>query len=170
MKITPSIKIIGIGNPFRSDDGIGHYITKQLRKYKLPNVDIIEECGEGTLLMERWNGGKCVIVVDAVSSGSTPGTIHRFDIHTDRIPSNFFHYSSHTFGLAEAIELSQVLGRVPENLIVYGVECNKFDDGEGISEELKNSVGTIIHDIKRDVRSFRKQTISVEKDTAESHN
>ena len=155
----PSIKIIGIGNPFRSDDGIGRHITQQIRQYKLPNVDIIEECGEGTSLMEQWNGEEYVIVIDAVSSGGTPGTIHRLVARTDRIPSNFFHYSSHTFGLAEAIELSQILGRIPENLIVYGVECNKFDDGVGISKELRESVETVIHFIRQDIRSFRKQII-----------
>jgi hydrogenase maturation protease len=163
MRTAPSIKIIGIGNPFRSDDGIGHQITNRLRKCKLPNVDIIEESGEGALLMERWNGEKYVIVVDAVSSGSTQGTIHRFDTRTDRVPSNTFYYSSHTFGLAEAIELSQILGRLPEQMIVYGIECKKFDDGEGISKELRKSVNIVIDYIKEDVRSFRKQIVSEKK-------
>lgn len=162
MKPPLSIKVIGIGNPFRSDDGIGRYVTQLLRKYKLPNVEILEESGEGTMLMERWNGEEYVIVVDAVSSGSIPGTIHRFDTRADRIPSNAFRCSSHTFGLAEAIELSQILGRVPDNLIVYGVECQRFDDGEGISKELKQSVKKVLQSIQHDVRNFRKQMITKE--------
>jgi DNA polymerase III delta subunit len=65
--------------------------------------------------------------------------------------------------LAEAIELSHILGRLPEHLIVYGVECNKFDDGEGISKELRKSANAVIDCIRKDVRSFRKQITSEKK-------
>jgi hydrogenase maturation protease len=145
------VKIIGIGNPLRSDDGIGRYIVRRMRQFA--GVEIIESAGEGCDVIELWNDQDYVILVDAVSSGNKPGTIHRFDARAGQIPSGLFRCSTHTFGAAEAIELARALGKMPEQLIVYGVECEKFDYGESISEELKEPMETILHRIAQEIQA-----------------
>lgn len=125
-----TVLILGIGNPFRRDDGVGPWVAHRLAAAGWPAQ---EHSGEGAGLMDLWDGASHVAVVDALQSGATPGTVRRFDAVTQTLPSGLFRYSSHLFGLAEAIETARVLGRLPPVLIVYGVEGADFAFGEGLS-------------------------------------
>lgn len=84
------ILIIGIGNAYRGDDAVGLHVAQCLKKQAHDHVHVIEESGEGASLMECWKDANSVILIDAVSSGAKPGTIHRLDAHTQPIPTNFF--------------------------------------------------------------------------------
>ena len=127
------ILIIGIGNPYRGDDAVGLRIAQDIKKKAPDHVNVIEQSGDGISLMDSWKDADTVILIDAVHSGAQPGTIHRFDVHTQTIPTKFFHYSTHAFGIAEAIELARALKQLPQNLIVYGIEGKCFEAGIGLS-------------------------------------
>ena len=86
--------------------------------------------GEPVGLIEDWSGADAVIVVDAVSSGAPPGTIHRLDPLSEPIPAALSQGSTHAFGLAETIELARTLDRLPARLTVYGIEGERFAAGD----------------------------------------
>ncbi len=134
------IVVIGVGNVFRGDDGLGLVVARRLSTLDLDGVAVLEQSGEGTALIETWENAARVIVVDAVSSGSEPGTIHRFEAVDQPLPALFSGGSTHAFGLAEAIELARNLDRLPDQLVVYGVEGKSFELGTGLSEEVKAAV------------------------------
>lgn len=149
-----NILIVGIGNETRRDDAIGLMIARRLRDLQLPDVTVIEESGEGVALMDAWKKHEAVIIVDAVASGARPGMIVKIDAHAQPIPSSFFHYSTHTFSVAEAIELARVLHELPPCLYVYGIEGACFQPGTGISRELQKSSEEVISMIENDVKSL----------------
>lgn len=123
--------VIGIGNEFRSDDAIGILLSRRLKE-KLPSSFKVSESQAGVVeLLEIWNGYDSVYIIDAASSGSEPGTIFRFDANKEILPNNTFNYSSHSFSLAETIELARKLNRLPRRLIIYGVEGKNFEHGTG---------------------------------------
>ena len=128
-----SYLIIGIGNPFRRDDGVGVKVAESLAAAQIPDCTIRVLSGEGAALMECWDGSDRVIVIDAARTGSNPGKIHELDAAREKIASDFFHYSSHAFGLAEAIEMSRALNQLPESIVVYGIEGADFSEGMGLS-------------------------------------
>ncbi len=102
--------------------------------------------------MESWEGKSSVILVDAISSNgaaedSKPGTIYRFDAHGNMVLPPFLSCSTHNFGLTEAVEMSRVLNRLPERLIVYGVVGKNFQPGEGLSGIVENSVEKVVEQI-----------------------
>jgi hydrogenase maturation protease len=132
--------LIGVGNPFRSDDRAGRVVVQQLRKGLPPGIPLLEETGDGAELFDAFAGADCVILVDAVQSGAPPGTIHRFDACTEKLPGWFSHSSTHTFGVAEAIELARTMGELPGKLIVYGIEGLDFSAGTELSPEVAESV------------------------------
>lgn len=125
--------IIGVGNEYRSDDAAGLVVARRLRRRAGKSFCVIEQSGEGASLIESWRGARSVIVIDAVMSGAAPGTIHRFEANTQPLPHNFFRYSTHAFGLAEAIELARALGELPPRFIVFGIEAADFTAGLGLS-------------------------------------
>lgn len=132
--------VIGIGNEYRSDDGLGIVIADRLSKLNLSGLKILKQNGEPTLLMDSWRDAYKTIVVDATSSGASPGTVTRFNAAEEPLPSQLFHYSTHSFSLADVIELSRRLDKLPERLIVYGVEGKNFQNGIGLTPEVENAV------------------------------
>jgi hydrogenase maturation protease len=132
--------VIGVGNPFRSDDGVGRTVVRRLRAGVPPGVVVMEETGDGAELLEAWEGADCVILVDAVQSGASPGTLHRLDARKEQLPAWFSHASTHTFGVGEAIELARRMGDLPANLIVYGIEGLDFSGGTRLSPEVAEVV------------------------------
>jgi hydrogenase maturation protease len=147
--------VIGIGHPFRRDDGFGVSVARRVREIAMENVRVIERSGEGTELLDAWNGEQTVAVVDAASGNGEPGTIHRFELldgvltgaaadafpgNGRALPARFFRSSSHQFGLAEAVDLGRALDRLPKRLLIFAVEGADFTMGVGLAEPLARVV------------------------------
>ena len=142
--MTSEVLVIGIGNLFRGDDGVGLIVAQKLRALALPGVIVLEQSGEGTALLEAWAGAGRVIVVDAVSSGSQPGTIHCLEVGDQPLPAHFSGGSTHAFGLAEAVELARQLDRLPAQLTIFGIEGQDYDLASGLSPEVETAAGKLI--------------------------
>ncbi len=136
--------IIGIGNRFRRDDGVGPRVAERLRQRGLPTLEL---SGEGAGLIEAWSSAGRVVVVDAVASGAAPGTLYRFDAVQTELPRRVLRASSHLFGLAEAVATARALGRLPPELIVHGVEGGDFGFGEELSPEVAEAAETLVQRI-----------------------
>lgn len=144
-----ALLIIGIGNEFRSDDAAGLIAARKIRQLNLNGADVIENNGDGADLIEKWTGREKVILIDAVLSGSEPGTIHKFTAPGSIIPSELFKFSTHLFSVPQAIYLSASLGNLPKELIVYGIEARSFGPGTHISEEVEIAVNNIVNLVKK---------------------
>ncbi len=146
--------VIGIGNEFRQDDGVGIHIARglaarragRIRERKLDGVCVAEYQGAGADLMERWQGYETVVLFDAVSSAGTPGTIHRFVIPADTLPRESFFWSTHAVSLGQTIDLAKTLKRLPRKLIIYGIEGKSFDHGPGISPQVKDAAQRLVEE------------------------
>ena len=154
MATIPSIKIIGVGNAWRGDDGAGIAVVRALREQALPGVTVLEATGEGAALMAAWQDAEVVILVDAVRSGAEPGKIHLFDARDEHLPTDFFHYSTHAFSVAEAVELARVLDQLPPRIIVYGIEGKTYEAGAGLSPEVAQGVEQVVEGIGKEVKGF----------------
>mgnify|MGYP002640210756 CR=1 FL=1 len=139
--------LIGVGNTFRSDDGVGRVLAHQIAEMDLPGVDVVEATGEGAALMDAWQGYARVYILDAVSSGAIPGTIYRIEAHREPVPTGFFHYSTHAFSVAEAIELARSLDLLPERLILYGIEGTCFDHGVTLTPSVEEAGRTVVKQV-----------------------
>jgi hydrogenase maturation protease len=147
----PHTLIIGIGNEYRRDDAAGLVVARRLHEKKLARVSVVEQSGEGANLIEQWKGTESVILVDAVHSGSAPGTIFRFDAAVEPIPAKFFHYSTHAFSVAEAVELARALNQLPPHLLIYGIEGKNFESGVELSFEIEKAIGEAVERITQEI-------------------
>jgi hydrogenase maturation protease len=143
--------VLGIGNEYRGDDAVGLIVARRLKARAHDHVSILEHSGEGAALMESWRSSACAILIDAVHSEQKAGTIFRFAAHQQAIPTQFFHYSSHVFGLAEAIELARELKQLPPRLIVYGIEGKNFAAGIGLSAEVEKVVPAVVESVWQEI-------------------
>jgi hydrogenase maturation protease len=127
------MKVIGLGNEWRSDDGAGLEVARRTGGRQL--------AGEPVALVEALAGAREVTIVDAVRSGAPPGTVHEFEAGAVPLPVRLFGASStHALGLAEALELARSLGRLPARVRVLGIEGARFDYGRGLSPEVEEAV------------------------------
>ena len=128
--------VIGLGNRWRRDDGIGLHAVEALRTALAdhpapPAVDIVTAGGEPAELMALWAGRRRVWLIDALVAGTAPGCHHRLDAG-DPLPHASSH-SSHGLGLAQAVELARALDELPERLVIHGIEPAELDDGATLS-------------------------------------
>src|SRR3972149_1788168 len=117
-----SILIIGIGNPYRGDDAVGLRIAQDIKKKSPDHVNVIEQSGDGISLMDSWKDSDAVILIDAVHSGAQPGTIHRFDVHTQTIPPKFPRGATAQTATPRALKGWSTITATGFSVIVYGIE------------------------------------------------
>ena len=71
--------VIGLGNTYAHDDGVGHAVLAALAGDAPAGVGIVELDGEPARVIEAWDASPLAIVVDAACSGGTPGTVFRLE-------------------------------------------------------------------------------------------
>ena len=135
--------ILGVGNPFRSDDGVGPFVAARLAAAGWPAR---AHAGDGTGILDAMAEAGHLVLVDATRSGAAPGTRVSFGGH-DPLPADLFHYSTHRFGLAEAVETARALGMLPARLTVHGIEGAAFGPGARLSAPVAAAAGALLAEI-----------------------
>lgn len=150
LKRKPDVLIIGIGNPDRGDDAAGILVAQRLGEM---GFDTISHTGSPLDLIQLWKDADHAILVDAVVSGATPGAVHVCDAHAQELQNADFGSCTHSFDLAGAIQLAQVLNQLPKKLTVYGIEGTRFTVGTLPSFAVRNSVERAAQDIASRLRT-----------------
>jgi len=132
--------VVGLGNRDRGDDAVGPRVAERLRGRLPAGVDLVVHAGGGLDLLEVWEGCSEVVVVDAVRGSGPAGDVVRLDASREPVASTVAPASSHGIGLAEAVELARSLDRLPERLIVVGVEAGSFEPGAALSPALEHAL------------------------------
>jgi hydrogenase maturation protease len=101
--------------------------------------------------MDLWEDCDRVILVDAVVTGKPAGTIVRWDASRQRVPREAFRFSTHTFGVADAVELAHMLEKLPHELVVYGIEGRHFQPGTGPGKRVLKAVERLAAEIANEV-------------------
>ncbi|MBT8227596.1 MAG: hydrogenase maturation protease [Dactylosporangium sp.] len=135
------VVVIGIGNPFRRDDGVGVAVAARLSAQRLPGVRFAVSDGEAAGLIELWEGARLAVVIDALcTEPSTPGRIHRRSVGDARDTD---------FG--EAVELARILGRLPRRLVLFAVEAKDMGFGPGLTPAVAAAAGRVAAEIANQV-------------------
>ncbi len=140
--------VVGLGNPDRGDDAVGPVVAAGIAGLGLPCVDVIAH-EDPTCLLDAWSEHSAVVVVDAVCSGAAPGTVVAIETGGHDGPAMGQAWDrtgrggTHAFGLATAIELARALGRMPERLVLVGVEVGCVEHGAGLSPAVRSALGRV---------------------------
>jgi hydrogenase maturation protease len=149
------VVVIGVGNALRADDAAGVMAVRRLRARE--GVEIREQSGEATALLEALRGRGAALVVDA-AAGAEPGRLHRLDAAAGPLPQGLFGISSHGFGVAEGIELARALGTLPPVCVVYALEGGCFETGAPMSDAVVRALPLLAEDVTKDIEQCMKRT------------
>lgn len=137
------MRILCCGNRDRGDDAAGVLVAERLREM---GVSAEVHDGDPLAILDSWNPSDDVIVVDAMVTGAAAGSVQVWGIP---LPANVSGAaaSTHGLGVTEAIRLAYILGRLPRQLRVYGIEGKTFQPGAGISREVQQAVERVARQI-----------------------
>jgi hydrogenase maturation protease len=140
--------VVGIGNDLRGDDAVGLAAVRALKKFSLLDVGFVELNDDVIGLIEHLQGCNEAIIIDAVQSGSTPGTIHRFDVSKHPLPGNLTQRSTHGLNLASILELARTQGGLPRRVLVFGIEGASFEHGSRLTPQVELSVNQLVDTVR----------------------
>lgn len=149
------VKIIAVGNPYYGDDGVGAAVLTRIREESLfPNAELIDAQTDSLSLVEHFTNDGLHVIIDAAKMGLPPGGVARFlpDEVSQRI--RWDRLSLHGFGLAETLELARRIDKVPERLVIIGVEPEIVEIDQGLSNSVAAAIPEILASIEAEVQSY----------------
>jgi len=146
-----AIRIIGLGNLFRGDDAVGLLAARRLRERLDSSLEVMEAEGDGLALLDLMEGADQVIVIDAVKSGGRPGATVRLDLSVESRWGILVPCSTHAIGIAEAIDLARALGRLPKQIILYGIEIDSLESGAVLTESVRVGLDGVVEQVLKEI-------------------
>ena len=155
--------VVGLGSPDRGDDAVGSVVARAVAGLAPAAVDVVER-EDPTALVDLCSDRDVLVVVDAVRSGGEPGSLVVMEAGAQAppLPESTWRDTgrggSHAFGLATAVELARALHRLPDRLVVIGVEAESFAHGEPLSAPVRQAVSGAAELVLASVRPAARRT------------
>ncbi|XLQ10864.1 MAG: hydrogenase maturation protease [cyanobacterium endosymbiont of Epithemia adnata isolate EadnSB Bon19] len=150
------LTIIGCGNLNRSDDAVGVVIAQNLQEFLLkhpaPNVRIYD-CGTaGIEVMFQAQGSQKLIIIDACSTNSSPGTI--FEVpgeELENLPAPS--YNLHDFRWDHALAAGRKIFKndFPQEVIVYLIEAKNLNLGLELTPPIRKAATVVLEKLKKQI-------------------
>jgi hydrogenase maturation protease len=138
--------VIGVGNPFRRDDGVGPAVVQMLRD-RDPDAHLITCDGEPTRLIDLWSAARLAIVIDAVrAEHGWVGRIYRLSARHPT-PTRSGIAASHAADLGDAVALARALDLMPGTLLLYAVQVDDVRPGVGLSPAVEATARRLADEI-----------------------
>jgi hydrogenase maturation protease len=161
-----NVVVLGLGNPIRTDDGVGiHAIRKLSAEYRFPdNIQTIEGGTLGLDLLPRLRNVSHLLVLDAVDAGDPPGTLSRFaGAELARLPAS---KSVHLLGLVDLLGSLSLLGESPCEVVLLGVQPHSTEWGVKLSPLVEAALLDLIAVSLMQISNWLKSTLQPEESGA----
>ncbi|RKZ19103.1 hypothetical protein DRQ50_02775 [bacterium] len=146
------VKVIAVGNSFYGDDGVGAAVLDAIRESdSLPGIELIDIHTDALALLDHLEPGRAHIIVDAAQMGLEPGDVVAFRPDEVKLRIRQDNLSVHGFGLPEAFAMARQIGRMPEKVLIVGVEPARIVIDTGLSDVVAAAVPRVVSIIQAEV-------------------
>lgn len=158
-----SVLFVGIGSP-HGDDQAGWRIADALAGNNDTPADVEIRKAAVPLDVLHWLEDVGTLhLCDACLGGGSAGNVVRWERQgsVDRpheflgVPARLRSASSHSFGLTAVLELAARLGTLPQSVVVWGIEGQRFSPGDEFSPEIERRVPEIVTTIESELADAR---------------
>lgn len=118
-----AVLVLGVGNPLLADDGTGLVLLEGVRaRGPWPRgVELADGGTDGLALLPALADASGAVVLDAVRTGGSPGTVHC--ARDDAVPRLYARpVSPHQVGVGEVLAAAALSGCLPPRLALVGIE------------------------------------------------
>ncbi len=152
------LAVIGCGNPTRSDDGAGVSVAQRLLAMPLPPEAPVKVFDAGTNGMEvlfQARGARKLIIIDASSSGSDPGSVFEVpgrELENRPVPS----YTLHDFRWDHALFAGRRIwgDEFPSDVTVFLIEVATLGYGLELSPCVAQAADSVAARIAAEIAHY----------------
>ena len=132
------VLILGLGNVLLGDDGVGPALLEMLReKYvSAPEVECIDGATQGMALLSYLTGRSTLILLDAFANGKAPGEITILNKEQILAIAANRATTAHEGNAGELIAAAHLLGELPEQVFLIGVQPENIRTELGLSAKV----------------------------------
>lgn len=137
--------VLGLGNMLMADDGVGLAALARLQdEWFLPRgVSLVDGGTWGMNLLHVVEGADQLLILDAIDTGSPPGSIVRLE--GSDIPRVLAHkLSPHQIDLREVLALADLRGLLPEQVVALGIQPERVELSTTLSPVVESQVGQLV--------------------------
>lgn len=136
-----------------TDEGIGVHVIRELSRRDLPEEVELAEVGTASFDLIRLMDGKDkVVIVDAIISDQSPGTIYKLTPDDLKSGRRKLLTSLHQFGVMEALQSAAQMGNKSE-IVIFGITPKDYQRfSTELSSELRKSIPKIVEAILKEIK------------------
>jgi len=136
--------VLGLGNSYLRDDGVGIVVAKELQRRNLGEGALVRAHQTFDLwLLSEFSGASRLIVVDAVRSGSASGTVTEYEVSPRPGPLSSLP-GLHSLELHDLVDFASRMGLLSCPVTIIGVEPKDCGVGEGLSPEVEQAIPKVV--------------------------
>jgi len=147
------VLVLAMGNVLLEDEGLGiHALNTLQRRYDLPpEVECLDGGTSGMALVDLISGREHLLVLDAVQTGDSPGTLVKMD--DQEVPVYFgLRVTPHQLGLSDVLASLTLTEEQPGNVTVLGLVPfsleMSLDVSSGINARLDYLVEAVANELQ----------------------
>ena len=136
--------ILGIGNILWADEGFGVRAVESLhRNWDFDeSVTLMDGGTQGIYLLQHVELADILVIFDAIDYGLPPATLKL--VEGEAVPNYMGakKVSLHQTGFQEVLAMAEMLGRLPEHLLLVGVQPVQIEDfGGSLDDAVREQIG-----------------------------
>jgi hydrogenase maturation protease len=146
--------VVGLGNLVHSDDGVGVHAIERLQKVDWipPGTVLLDGGTHGLGLLPYLSGYSRLLIVDAIDAGEPPGTVVRFEgsaLHG--LPGKS---SVHQLGFADMMVGLKLLGELPPEMVVLGVQPLSTEWSAELTEPVREAIPALLDAVRQQLLAW----------------
>lgn len=140
---TAPVLVLAVGNILLGDDGCGQRVLAELAAVHQrwgAAVELVDGGTQGMALLGFLAGRRAVVFLDAVALGSAPGTLHRLRNQEVFTATPGARATAHEASAGDLLRAAALVGQLPPEVVVIGVEPGSLETGVGLSPVVRESI------------------------------
>ncbi|MGA7539331.1 MAG: HyaD/HybD family hydrogenase maturation endopeptidase [Steroidobacteraceae bacterium] len=148
------VLVLGLGNVVLGDDGVGPLALARLEsQYRAPpGVRLADGGTLGLALLDEIAEAQHLILVDAVATDESPGTLVRLDGEAvrDAVRDRL---SVHQVGVADLLDAARLIGRYPDSVVLLGIVPGRIGLAVTRTREVDEALPALVSAVVREVKA-----------------
>jgi len=150
-----SFAVIGVGNPFRGDDGIGVFLIHELmhnNNFLKESVELIDGGTGGMNLFHLISSYETVFLIDAVDFHASAGEYILFSFEeigsSNKVSSTVSTHGEDVFSILKNVKK---YNDSPPRMFIFGIQPKRIDLSEDFSQEIQKNIPVYLREITKHV-------------------
>lgn len=145
-----NIGLIGIGNPFRSDDGVGWAVIDALEGKIPAPIQLHKSRGDIGELLQFFENYATLYLIDACIGDGPVGSWQRIDALQQPLLLEKTQTSTHGLSISQAISLAKTLNQLPSKLYLYAIHGQYYNINNTLSLPVAKAVTEVVKSLLKE--------------------